>query len=243
MLNFSNKKLGFEAHPDLKKFSQDLTLKQKGVIFYTMLIALSPDGKKYDKQMHDYLCKQASLIDFNLTLKNEEISSFKNYSLDFAYNILRRFSDKEKKYYAFAYYSLIKSSKIALTQKQIDTYNNIGYNTENRYLKNISFLNFFGIKLINPYLKSNCLNILKLSEPLFKISIILILLIWTILLIQAFTELAISLLTSPGTLIVVSILLISLVNEFKNGINIILKISIILLALLIGSLGIYLIFK
>ena len=96
MFNFFKKK------PTRNQFSENqflnsLTDKQKGAVIYTLMLVASIKGSLDNSKMN-YIINQSKILNFSI--ENPEMSIYQTLKADYAYSIIKTFSNFQKGWYS-----------------------------------------------------------------------------------------------------------------------------------------------
>lgn len=96
MFNFFKKK------PTRNQFSENqflnsLTDKQKGAVIYTLMLVASIKGYLDNSKMN-YIINQSKILNFSI--ENPEMSIYQTLKADYAYSIIKTFSNSQKGWYS-----------------------------------------------------------------------------------------------------------------------------------------------
>ena len=96
MFNFLKKK------PTRNQFSENqflnsLTDKQKGAVIYTLMLVASIKGSLDNSKMN-YIINQSKILNFSI--ENPEMSIYQTLKADYAYSIIKTFSNSQKGWYS-----------------------------------------------------------------------------------------------------------------------------------------------
>lgn len=138
MFSFFKKKkkipLGFQTHPNLSNLKQELTEEQKVAIFYTLFIVYGADGPNNTSSiMNEYISEQAEALDFSF--QSESMMLYKSKDTEHAYEVISSFSTEHKKWYSFAFYSMLYDAGDKPSPKQEALYLRIGQQTSNPFMR------------------------------------------------------------------------------------------------------------
>lgn len=96
MFNFFKKKPKTNQFTE-NKFLASFTDEQKGAIFYTLFLVASIKSSSYNSKMN-YIISQYEVLNFNID--NPVMSVYQSKKADYAYSIIKTFSDSQKGWYS-----------------------------------------------------------------------------------------------------------------------------------------------
>lgn len=96
MFNFFKKNKKINQFSD-NKFLNSFTDEQKGAIFYTLMLVATIKGS-IDNSKMNYIINQTKILNFNF--ENPVMSVYKTKKSDYAYSIIKRYSDSQKGWYS-----------------------------------------------------------------------------------------------------------------------------------------------